>query len=1539
MASNGGEGVDGTTDGRGKARIGEDESVLASRGESRSDEDDGILAGRTRRGRLIDAAIKTWKNQLVDLSARNNLLYYRTLKVGTLHLTGQEEFVDQVLDGRSVRLSSMFAAAVPRQPFERRARAIRAKAKEAFEERGLDTMFIAFGMARWEEESDRRTAPRAPVTLVPVSLDPIAAGSHDFELRITGEPRVNPTLLRKLESEFGVPIASEEFDAEIIDATSTAALATVFSRIEELAHTVPGFAIETQTVLGTFSYAKLPMVLDLDRAREELIEHDLIAALCGDADARVTLSDRNAGSNEVRLDEPDRIAPASEFLVLDADSSQSLAINRILAGHDLIIQGPPGTGKSQTIANLISGLVANGKTVLFVAEKRAAIDAVFKRLHQVGLSDLLLDMHDGQKKRAPFAAELMQAIRKHGALPTQDLIEPHRALVNTRDQLGARTHAQHMTREPWGLSIYDARVRVAGLPEAAASDLRLTRDELTGVGAEVMRDARERLRRWHALDAVGIRRADGPWARSGVSTPNESADAAGAAREALRVLRATASTREAFTAATELPVPPTLSDWDLQVTLAEGVRESADVFRPELFDEDLESASNALAPWSAGGFARMRGQVASAEYRSAKKLIREHIRDEAGRVRPADCHQLLVAARDRQQAWRELAGADAVPVVVAELERTRESQHQLAVALQRLERFVPGAGYADIEFLPLEQTLQRMTTTDLRTLAAVAEINPIERWFNEQRLGDALASIGYDGLTEDESLARLDYIWLRSLIEDLTLAESATLGQRGPTTTVAEFRRQDRGHIAAGPVRVRRACAEIAVAARDAHRDQSLLVERQAKLRPRSRKHLPIREFFGQAPDVLRALKPCWAMSPLVVSQTLPAQRDLFDVVIFDEASQVTPADAIPAILRGRQLVIAGDSRQLPPTSFFVSARDEDEDEDEEIPVDAGTQGYESILDALAGLVPEQMLTWHYRSRDERLIAFSNAHIYNRALTTFPGADSDDVISHILVEPRTGDSISPQESSGDEVERVVDLIFEHAQQRPDDSLGVIAMGIKHADRITERLRRRREELREGAEDFADDDDIALLDDFFDESREEPFFVKNLERVQGDERDAIILTVGYGKDPATGRMLYRFGPLLQDGGERRLNVAVTRAKKRMTVVSSFTAADLDPDKLNKDGAKLLRAYVSYAESGGTSLGALDQLPPELNAFEIQVRDALLKEGIEVTPQHGVSGYRIDFAVKHPEQPGRYVLAIECDGRTYHSSPTARERDRLRQQLLEQLGWRFCRIWSSDWFDDRPAEMQRIHDAYHHAVAAADGEAPPDPFDDAVLALQPPPSTAQAHRSGPRPKVSDRYNPHEIEAIVRWVETDTLLRTRNDLFWDTLRVLGFERAGSKITPVINAAITAVRGTDTEQAHPWPPEPAMTPRPAAPPAVAAPTRAVPARPTPSSRPTAHATAPTVGDLQALLAVRIRYLPKNGHGAGSERTINPLHFSGNLMWAWCHKRSEVRCFNVTRIRDWDAVDPDAWMPPATAQADAERAARSFTPRYTPRSSARRRR
>jgi very-short-patch-repair endonuclease len=333
-------------------------------------------------------------------------------------------------------------------------------------------------------------------------------------------------------------------------------------------------------------------------------------------------------------------------------------------------------------------------------------------------------------------------------------------------------------------------------------------------------------------------------------------------------------------------------------------------------------------------------------------------------------------------------------------------------------------------------------------------------------------------------------------------------------------------------------------------------------------------------------------------------------------------------------------------------------------------------------------------------VAFSNTHIYGGALTTFPGVLRDDCLRHVVV--AQGPEPDQEVSVTAEVEQVVKLILEHARSRPTESLGVIALGIKHADRIDSALR----------------GTLAAhpgLEGFFAEDRPEPFFVKNLERVQGDERDAIILSIGYGKHP-DGRMRYQWGPLLRDGGERRLNVAATRARRRLTLVSSFSSHDIDPDRVTKAGARLLADYLEYASSGGTAMAASGS--DELNPFEADVRDRLAEFGITVVPQFGVGGYWIDFAAAHPGDPDRMVLAIEADGASYRQSASVRDRDRLRGEHLQRLGWSFHRLWSTNWFYDAKAEVTKLRDAYDRAVAAADQAVPPEPPADEPPATAPP-----------------------------------------------------------------------------------------------------------------------------------------------------------------------------------------------------------------------------
>jgi very-short-patch-repair endonuclease len=372
------------------------------------------------------------------------------------------------------------------------------------------------------------------------------------------------------------------------------------------------------------------------------------------------------------------------------------------------------------------------------------------------------------------------------------------------------------------------------------------------------------------------------------------------------------------------------------------------------------------------------------------------------------------------------------------------------------------------------------------------------------------------------------------------------------------------------------------------------------------------------------------------------------------------------------------------------------------------------------------------------------------------------------------------------VNGAVDLIIEHARERPHESLGVIAMGIRHANRIEECLLQR---LREDPE--LEDE----LGDFFAEEREERFFVKNLERVQGDERDAIILSIGYGKN-TRGDLPYRFGPLLVEGGERRLNVAVTRAKNRVTLVSSFSHRDMDPERSSAEGVKLLRQYLQYVESAGTNLGDRVLERPALNPFEVDVRDTLTRHGLKLTPQYGSSGYWIDYAVQHPTQPGRYVLALECDGATYHSSESARDRDRLRQEQLERLGWTFCRIWSSEWFYDKDAAVQKVLKAYEEAVRHADKK--PDTAErqqDQSTAVPVAGGAPAVARRGTRPPIRrgmaiDAYTPARLVQLIRWIESDDQLRTEEELLVEAMNELGFQRHGKKIVAALAEAIRQAR-----------------------------------------------------------------------------------------------------------------------------------------------------
>lgn len=483
---------------------------------------------------------------------------------------------------------------------------------------------------------------------------------------------------------------------------------------------------------------------------------------------------------------------------------------------------------------------------------------------------------------------------------------------------------------------------------------------------------------------------------------------------------------------------------------------------------------------------------------------------------------------------------------------------------------------------------------------------------------------------------------------------------------VARFRELDRALVDGATASITKA----AVARRPSvNYGQANVIRREAE---KKKRHIPVRQLMDRARDVIQAVQPCFMMSPLAVSQYLPSDMK-FDVVIFDEASQVTPGDAINCIYRGTALIAAGDQRQLPPTNFFMTSQiEDDESEEEDLAND-----FESVLDLMksTGNFNTMTLRWHYRSRHEHLIAYSNASFYDGRLITFPSAvdQSDDMglkfFSVAGVYRRSAGQDNPIEAVA-----VAQRVLHHFETRPDKSLGVVAFSAAQRDTIENALTIARAERPE-------------LDKYFDDDRLDGFFIKSLEYVQGDERDVMIFSIGYGPDEV-GKIYKNFGALNRQGGERRLNVAITRARELVEVVTSMSASQLG--EVSSEGARHLRRYLDFAERGpaALSLELGDKGLGTDSPFEDSVIDAIRSWGYDVQPQVGVAGYRIDIGVKHPNSPGAFMLGVECDGAMYHSSRSARDRDRLRHELLEGLGWRIHHIWGTGWYRSRDKERAKL-----------------------------------------------------------------------------------------------------------------------------------------------------------------------------------------------------------------------------------------------------------
>lgn len=1248
------------------------------------------------RGTRVAEAVKVWQRHLVDLGGRNTLLWYRDLPSGTLDLTtAHPGGLAMLLAGRPTRLSDLVREAAALDEARRRARIIRAKTLELSEERGIAAGFIAIGMASWTVRGASR-APAAPVLLRSCVLKPTGAAREDFDLDLGNDVEFNPVLEHYLRSEQGLELDTGALE-EMANASGAFDPHPVYAALTELCASVPDFSVSPRLVVGTFSYAKLPMVADLAAQGDSLADHDVVAALAGDPGAlravRTSVPDSPADSD-----------PSHELLILDADSTQQAAIDAVRSGAHLVIKGPPGTGKSQTIANLIASLAGEGKRVLFVAEKRAAIDAVLSRLDGVGLGDLVLDAYDGASNKRRLAQEFGAALDRGTQVQDPDTTEIEHALVDRRATLVAHAAALHDVRQPWGVSAHQAQEaisRLGSLAHPPTSRVRVRGEQLAGLDRQRVQELGRQLTEAASLGAWSTQEGADPWFGARIATSEEAVRARDiTSRLSQGGLQDLEQTMHDVFSEVSLPQADRVGDWGHVLDSVGRVRDTLEVFRPEIFDiplGDLVAATGGKAYRDTNGVAlgwysrwRLR--------RQARSLLRPG-------PPPPDLHAALLDAQVQRNAWAQMAGAGGRPEIPVDLDRARTAYASVASDLTWLEgRLTATHRGGDLFGAPLVELRERLAELDSRPdrLTVVPQVLGTLDALREAGMGAFLDDVARRGVEPDDVAAELEFVWWTSLSEDLIVRDPSYGAHDGAQLqrVAREYVAADHAHLRASADRVRAGAGRRLREVLADHPDQEALVRAEAG---KSRRHRPLRDLLPKAAETLTAAKPAWAMSPLVVASVLPPGR-WFDVVIFDEASQIPPAQAVSAISRAHQVVVAGDERQLPPTSFFTAAVDEEGAPE----TDALTEGFESVLDVLTAALPTRRLSWHYRSLDERLVAFANREMYDGSLVTFPGTGTDPVVTLESVEGsgivQAGEEAI--ESTEAEVARVVELVLEHARTRPHESLGVIALGIRHATRLDDALRRAL------ASDAADG-----VGDFFDEDRPERFFVKNLERVQGDERDAIILSVGYGKTPH-GRVLHRFGPLNLEGGERRLNVAITRSRRRMTVVSSLLASDLDPARLKSRGSVMLRDFLAYAadgtfpapvtddgvaRQGGTSTspaaeGSISRpvdagVDPLRAEFARRLRDS----GLVVHEAYGSAGQRIDLAVEDPDHRGHVLVAVETDGPAYAAMRSSRDRDRLRGEQLGRLGWMHVRVWTTDLFRDPARDVARVNAAVQQAVA--------------------------------------------------------------------------------------------------------------------------------------------------------------------------------------------------------------------------------------------------
>ena len=1130
------------------------------------------------------------------------------------------------------------------------------------EEQGFNILYATFGMLKWREIRDSGFS-YAPLILVPLLINRENPNSS-YKLRMAEEDIVvNPVLQLKLARDFGFHLP------EVTNELSTEQLDEFLSIIRKKIQKFEGWSIDEKTTIGAFNFLTLLLIKDFEKYSDLYGEHPFVQVLSGVKTVEIPMPADVPQAREL----DDLVDPSNVYQVLDADSSQQEAIEAAKRGLSFVLQGPPGTGKSQTIANIIVESMMAGKKVLFVSQKMAALEVVQNRLDSKGLREFCLEVHNHKMDKRKVVRDLMTSL-SHSPLHVRnpEYKVQQKELKQIRDELNSYVRQLHEPRFELGLSLYQAQGRLSQCLDApvlnfSISALETLSAETLGRMFALVREVSSYpniIENYEHTRWQGYNRFENSLEeREHIAAQFEvTVDAIESLEQGIR----------AIVSVYKLPPPETIQDClDYLFVFTH--------FQPKIFSPESQNIIDEYAHMNPSFTKFLKNQYLEdasklqAMGRPGVSLTSEDIAEGLWLVKKIGKRRVLRLFESSADYSNELGDLSMLEEMGAHVVKGFD----LALSLFSDRR--PGSLAKELEQTPAEAA-DWFSDAGAHTgeLAEWSNFNKVRSECNEAGLADFVdKAIGLKLPPEKWEKAfsrRLHVLFIDKLTADRPLLQKF----RGTTQAelIRRFRILDLTTIENSSYEIKHKLYKNKPewSWMDAGSAETSILRREAN---KKRRLMPMRKLFLETPNLIQALKPCMMMSPLTVCQLLDPSVYQFDIALFDEASQIPPEYAVSAFLRAKQVIVAGDSQQLPPTNFFQSLEVGDMENEAQDDV----VSFESILDVCDGCgFPNKMLNWHYRSRDESLIAYSNYHFYDNRLYTFPNSSFDNPstgLKFIYVPDGVYKSGSGARYNRKEAARVAELVYEHLLETPQLSLGVVAFSAPQRRMIE-----------------AEIEDLRLkypgLNDLFSYDVAEPFFVKNLENVQGDERDVIILSVGYGRD-ASGKMPLNFGPINRDGGNRRLNVAVTRSRYMLKLVASIQPEDIDLTRAGSEGAQLLRNYLEAARDGIRAVYHEEKRRAQVefeSLFEESVFTALSERGLQVVPQVGVSQYRVDLAIVDPDDAGRFLLGIECDGPMYYSAMTARDRDRLRQQVLEGLGWKIHRIWSRDWIQNREAEIEKI-----------------------------------------------------------------------------------------------------------------------------------------------------------------------------------------------------------------------------------------------------------